>query len=679
MPVVTLEAGTSPVVEGMALQFTLRAAPAPAVDLLVSLTLQETGAMLAGPLARTVTIRAGIEAATLTVDTIDDQDDEPDSTVTAAVAGGTGYALSAAVSATVVVTDNDEPAPPVTTPPAATMPVVTIAAVAAAVTEGAAVEFALHAQPAPAADLVVNVAVAESGAMLAAAPSGTVTIAAGTGTAGLTLQTVDDQDDKPDGTVTATVTAGAGYTLGRDTAASVTVADDDEPPPVPEVTIEAVADTVTEGTAAEFTLSAAPAPAGALAAGVTLTVTGSAPSSARPRAARTVTVPPGDSTTPVTVTFTAGAGTARLTVATPADEVAGPDRTLTATLAAGSGYTLGAAASASVTVQDDDPDGQTRPPGLAPGFAYVAYDLTGLNGGTLATEAVPEVIPQGTLPIPFADPVVVGAQGASGNEPAVAGTVTLGQCDPIGSPAYPTRYAALAGVGIAYRIDLQGDNATAGHRFAVDFAAEMAFSGMPNVLSGDYSYVLEAAAGMQRASRAWKLAVSARPLPGEADQDDREDDLHGEAAVDAEHEEAADGVAGDWADFVPAGFAPTDDTTATVMNVPRLALPGTADDPAGLALDASIEGAGDVDVFWLGSLAPDWMLELKVVGGTQQVRLYRMGSAAPVRLAPATDPSYVHRTGAPGDGLSCVDQYLEVSGGEGHYRLAWRLTRLQPQ
>ena len=208
MPVVTLEAGTSPVVEGMALQFTLRAAPAPAVDLLVSLTLQETGAMLAGPLARTVTIRAGIEAATLTVDTIDDQDDEPDSTVTAAVAGGTGYALSAAVSATVVVTDNDEPAPPVTTPPAATMPVVTIAAVAAAVTEGAAVEFALHAQPAPAADLVVNVAVAESGAMLAAAPPGTVTIAAGTGTAGLTLQTVDDQDDKPDGTVTATVTAG---------------------------------------------------------------------------------------------------------------------------------------------------------------------------------------------------------------------------------------------------------------------------------------------------------------------------------------------------------------------------------------------------------------------------------------------------------------------------------------
>ena len=216
-----------------------------------------------------------------------------------------------------------------------------------------------------------------------------------------------------------------------------------------------------------------------------------------------MTVPPGDSTTPVTVTFTAGAGTARLTVATPADEVAGPDRTLTATLAAGSGYTLGAAASASVTVQDDDPDGQTRPPGLAPGFAYVAYDLTGLNGGTLATEAVPEVIPQGTLPIPFADPGGGGCPGASGNEPAVAGTVTLGQCDPIGSPAYPTRYAALAGVGIAYRIDLQGDNATAGHRFAVDFAAEMAFSGMPNVLSGDYSYVLRR-----------PPACSARPVPG---------------------------------------------------------------------------------------------------------------------------------------------------------------------
>ena len=89
------------------------------------------------------------------------------------------------------------------------------------------------------------------------------------------------------------------------------------------------------------------------------------------------------------------------------------------------------------------------------------------------------------------------------------------------SPPLPVRYAALAGSGIHYRIDLQGDHDTAGHLFAVDFAAEMAFSGMANVPAGEYSFMLKAAAGRQRASRhvsgdpgqyrmAWRLT---RPQP----------------------------------------------------------------------------------------------------------------------------------------------------------------------
>ena len=254
VPTVSVDAGASSVVEGTALQFTVRAVPAPAVDLPVTVNLVETGAVLAGPLSRAVTIRAGSDAALLTVDTIDDEQDEPASTVTVALAGGTGYALGAAALASVVVTDNDEPEPPVVS-----TPVVTIAAVAARVSEGVAAEFTLHAQPAPAADLVVNVAVAESGAMLAAAPPRMATIAAGTAAVTLTLPTVDDLEDEPAGTVTATVTAGTGYTLGGETSASVTVADDDEPA-VPEITIAAAASSVTEGMATVFTLSADPEP-----------------------------------------------------------------------------------------------------------------------------------------------------------------------------------------------------------------------------------------------------------------------------------------------------------------------------------------------------------------------------------------------------------------------------------
>ena len=275
--------------------------------------------------------------------------------------------------------------------------------------------------------------------------------------------------------------------------------------------------------------------------------------------------------------------------------------------------------------------------------------------------------------------MVLGAVAASGPDPAVPGTVTQGQCVPIVSAPLPVRYAALAGSGIDYRIDLQGDNDTSGHLFAVDFADEMAFSGMPNVPAGDYSFMLKAAAGMQRGSRAWKLAVSLKDLPGESADDDREDDLHGDVSIDAEIEEATDGVAGDWADFVPEDFVTADDTTATVMNIPRLALPGTVADPVGLSLDASINGTGDVDVFWLGALSPNWRLELKVVGGATQLALLRLGSSDPVPLPAAADPSYAYQVGGPQGGLSCADYYLRLSGNPGQYRLAWRLTRPQPQ
>ena len=135
VPAVSVEPGAGSVIEGTALQFVLRAEPAPATDLAVSLTLTETGAVLAGPLSRTVTIRAGSERATLTVDTIDDEQDEPASTVTVALAGGTGYVLGTPALASVVVNDNDEPEEPVVTPPDPVPPVVTITAATAAVTE----------------------------------------------------------------------------------------------------------------------------------------------------------------------------------------------------------------------------------------------------------------------------------------------------------------------------------------------------------------------------------------------------------------------------------------------------------------------------------------------------------------------------------------------------------------
>ena len=109
VPTVTIEAGTSPFAEGDALRFTVRAAPAPTEDLTVRVSLQESGVMLAAEQPTMVRIAKGRTTATLTVDTMGDDEAELDSTVTATVTSGTGYELGSAVSASVIVTDDDEP------------------------------------------------------------------------------------------------------------------------------------------------------------------------------------------------------------------------------------------------------------------------------------------------------------------------------------------------------------------------------------------------------------------------------------------------------------------------------------------------------------------------------------------------------------------------------------------
>ena len=105
-----------------------------------------------------------------------------------------------------------------------------------AVDEGASASFTLHADAAPAADLTVNVSVAQSGDWLASPGAGTraVTLAAGATTASLDVATVNDGVDEPDGSVSVTLGGGAGYTVAAspDDTASVTVRDDDDPPPV---------------------------------------------------------------------------------------------------------------------------------------------------------------------------------------------------------------------------------------------------------------------------------------------------------------------------------------------------------------------------------------------------------------------------------------------------------------
>lgn len=121
----------------------------------------------------------------------------------------------------------------------------------------------------------------------------------------------------------------------------------------PVVTIAAVSPTVAEGTPIEFTVSRTGVTAAALTVPVNVSETGSTFSGMPPRS----------------VTITAGRRHAVLDIATEDDEVRKGDSVVTAAPAAGGGYTVGAPASAEVTVEDDETP--------ATALHYDTYDLTG--------------------------------------------------------------------------------------------------------------------------------------------------------------------------------------------------------------------------------------------------------------------------------------------------------------
>ncbi len=149
-------------------------------------------------------------------------------------------------------------------------------------TEGEAVEFTLTATPPPAGPLAVGVTVSTDGDFGIAAGSRTVTIPAG-GSAVLTLPTTNDDADEPDGSVTAALEAGDGYTPGALNSLTLDVIDDDEPAPVPATAGLTVSLSAEHGSIAEakgetkFTIALSRALGSGEAAVVPFTVTGAKP------------------------------------------------------------------------------------------------------------------------------------------------------------------------------------------------------------------------------------------------------------------------------------------------------------------------------------------------------------------------------------------------------------------
>ncbi|MCY3538017.1 MAG: hypothetical protein OXH24_10215, partial [Cyanobacteria bacterium MAG IRC3_bin_20] len=142
-----------------------------------------------------------------------------------------------------------------------TVPYVSIAG-GPTVTEGDTASFTLTASPAPSADITVNVNVTDGCNCIAEGQDGPRTVTIGMdGTASLTVTTVDDGTDEPNGLIAVGLYPGS-YTVSPPSWATVQVNDDDPPPvggkPLTRATVTVTSsagdEAVAEGTEISFTL-----------------------------------------------------------------------------------------------------------------------------------------------------------------------------------------------------------------------------------------------------------------------------------------------------------------------------------------------------------------------------------------------------------------------------------------
>ena len=328
--VVSIAPGSVAITEGGYAEFLLTASPAPASDLTVNLNITQSGdfAAAAATGAATATIQAGNATTTHRVATINDNAEEANGSVTAAITGASGsYGVGTPRSATVTVNDDDT-----------IVRVVSIAPVTPSITEGGYAEFVLTASPAPASNLTVNLNVTQSGDFAAATGAATAIIQAGNATTTHRVATVNDNAEEANGSVTAAITgASGGYAVGTPNSATVTVNDDDTIVRVVSIAPGSVA--ITEGGYAEFLLTASPAPASDLT--VNLNVTQSGDFAAATGAA--------------TAIIQAGNATTTHRVATVNDNADEGNGSVTAAITGASGsYGVGTPRSATVNVADND-------------------------------------------------------------------------------------------------------------------------------------------------------------------------------------------------------------------------------------------------------------------------------------------------------------------------------------
>jgi subtilisin family serine protease len=177
-------------------------------------------------LSGSVTIASGSSSANITVTPIDDSADENNETVVLTLSANSAYTVGSPSSATVSIADNDEPPPP--------LPTVNVTASDASASEsGGTGRFTVSRNGSTSASLTVRYTMsgsAQNGTDYQTL-SGSVTIASGSSSANITVMPIDDSVDENNETVILTLSANSAYTVGSPSSATVSIADNDEPPP----------------------------------------------------------------------------------------------------------------------------------------------------------------------------------------------------------------------------------------------------------------------------------------------------------------------------------------------------------------------------------------------------------------------------------------------------------------
>jgi hypothetical protein len=387
----------------------------------------QTGAATFAPPNGTVSFAAGSLTTTVTVDPTTDNTVEPDETVVLTVVAGLGYTVGAPSSATGTITNDDTDvsvavAPSSVNEDGATNLVYTFTRVG--VTTGA-----LTANFTIGGTATFNTDYTQSGATTFAPPTGTVQFAAGSSTATVTVDPTADTTVEPDETVTLTVAAGTGYNVAAvNSSATGTITNDDT-----DVSVAVSPASVAEDGATNlvYTFTRAGVTSSPLTVNFTIGGTATFNNDYTQSGAATFVPPSG------TVTFGAGNSTATVTVDPTADTTSEPDETVILTVAAGTGYNVGAPSSATGTILNDDAidveiTAKTDAPDPVCVGANITYTIGFRNNASAAAPnaTVSDTIPanttfvSATLPAGWSrgDSVVAGGTGTlMFTNPSVAG------------------------------------------------------------------------------------------------------------------------------------------------------------------------------------------------------------------------------------------------------------------